>query len=231
VHRRWFVSTRRLQAGRRVIAREERLAEVAVPERDRKLTGRVSGPDVVVWRDENAPMAATAKPFTGKETGMKAVVLADTHLLDSGSTRLPPRAWAELCSADVILHAGDVTGPAFLAQLRQLAPVYAVLGNNDTALTGILAETVELELAGIAVAMVHDSGPRIGREFRLRRRFPTANVVVFGHSHIPWNASGVDGQQLFNPGSPTQRRRQPVHTIGILDLDDGSVRAEIVVVD
>jgi putative phosphoesterase len=162
---------------------------------------------------------------------MRAVVLADTHLLDSGSSRLPPRAWTELRSADVILHAGDVTGPAFLAQLRQLAPVYAVLGNNDTALTGVLAETVEIELAGVAVAVVHDSGPRVGREARLRRRFPTADVVVFGHSHIPWNAPGVNGQLLFNPGSPTQRRRQPAHTIGLLDLDGRTVRAEIVVVD
>ena len=162
---------------------------------------------------------------------MKVVVLADTHVRDGGANRLPARAWAELHSADVILHAGDVTGPALLEQLGNFAPVYAVLGNNDAALATVLAETVEVELAGVAVAMVHDSGPRPGREARLHRRFPAAQVVVFGHSHIPWNAPGVDGQLLFNPGSPTQRRRQPTHTIGVLELDGGVVGAAVVVVD
>jgi uncharacterized protein len=162
---------------------------------------------------------------------MKAVVLADTHVPDGNRSRLPPRAWAELSSADVILHAGDVTGPAFLAQLRSLAPVYAVLGNNDAALSGVLPGTVEVDLAGVAIAMIHDSGSRAGREGRLHRRFPAADVVVFGHSHIPWNARGVDGQLLFNPGSATQRRRQPAHTIGVLELDGGIVRADVVIVD
>jgi putative phosphoesterase len=162
---------------------------------------------------------------------VKAVVLADTHLRDGAPARLPGRAWDELESADVILHAGDITGPAFLGRLRTLAPIYAVLGNNDGALTGILPDTIEVDLAGIAVAIVHDSGPRLGREARLRRRFPAADVVVFGHSHIPWNQSGVGGQLLFNPGSPTQRRRQPSHTIGVLELDDRIARAEILVVD
>jgi putative phosphoesterase len=162
---------------------------------------------------------------------VKAIVLADTHLRDSAPARLPGRAWAELDSADVILHAGDITGPAFLARLRRLAPVYAVLGNNDGGLIGTLPGTIEVDLAGVAVAIVHDSGPRLGREARLRRRFPAADVVVFGHSHIPWNQSGVDGQLLFNPGSPTQRRAQPNHTIGVLELDHGIARAEIVIVD
>ena len=162
---------------------------------------------------------------------MRAVVLADTHLRDSAPARLPRRAWDELDSADVILHAGDITGPAFLARLRTLAPVYAVLGNNDGGLTGTLPDAIEVDLGGVAVAVVHDSGPRLGREARLRRRFPAAEVVVFGHSHIPWNQPGVDGQLLFNPGSPTQRRRQPHHTIGVLELDNGIARAEIVIVD
>jgi putative phosphoesterase len=157
---------------------------------------------------------------------MKVVVLADTHVRDGGATRLPARAWTELASADAILHAGDVVGPRFLAELRTLAPVYAVLGNNDAELAGVLAETVEVHLGGVAVAIVHDSGPRPGREARLHRRFPDADIVVFGHSHIPWNGPGV-----FNPGSATQRRRQPAHTIGVLQLDGGAVRAEIVPVD
>jgi putative phosphoesterase len=161
---------------------------------------------------------------------MRAVVLADTHVSDGRATRLPARAWDELRAADVILHAGDVTGAELLAQLRALAPLHVVRGNNDRALTD-LPETCELELGGVTVALVHDSGARKGREARLQRRFPDADVVVFGHSHIPWNAPGVDGQLLFNPGSPTQRRRQPSRTLGVLDLDAGSVRAEIVTLD
>jgi uncharacterized protein len=96
----------------------------------------------------------------------------------------------------------------------------------------VLPETLELELAGVRVAMLHDSGPARGRERRLHERFPDADVVVFGHSHIPWNAEGVDGQLLFNPGSPTERRRQPHRTVGVLELDAGRVTdARIVVVD
>lgn len=155
---------------------------------------------------------------------MKAVVLADTHVRDTGSTRLPDAAWAEVRTADVLLHAGDVMEPGFLEALRAVAPVHAVLGNNDGALRGVLPETVEVELGGVRVAMIHDSGPRTGREGRLHRRFPDAAVVVFGHSHIPWNEPGLGGQLLFNPGSATQRRRQPHRTLGILDLTRGTIR-------
>jgi uncharacterized protein len=91
---------------------------------------------------------------------------------------------------------------------------------------------VEMELAGVPVAMIHDAGPRKAREGRLHRRFPRAAVVVFGHSHIPWDAPGIDGQWLFNPGSATQRRSQPHRTLGVLELGRGRVvRSEIVVVD
>jgi putative phosphoesterase len=162
---------------------------------------------------------------------MRAVVLADTHVRDAGPTRLPERAWAELRRADVILHAGDVTEPGFLAALRELAPVHAVLGNNDDALRGVLPEELVLDLDGVRVGMIHDSGPKAGREGRMRRRFPDAAVVVFGHSHIPWDAEGIDGQRLFNPGSATQRRSQPNRTLGVLELGPGAVRTEVVVVE
>jgi putative phosphoesterase len=163
---------------------------------------------------------------------MRVVVLADTHVRDSGSTALPSRAWEELTSADVILHAGDVVETGLLEQLRRLAPVHAVLGNNDGSLAGVLPETLTLDIDGVAVAMIHDSGPRAGREGRLRRRFPASDVVVFGHSHIPWDQTGLDGQLLFNPGSATQRRSQTHRTLGILELAKGQVRRhEIVVVD
>jgi putative phosphoesterase len=162
---------------------------------------------------------------------MRALVLADTHIRDSGSTRLPERVWEEVRGADVVLHAGDVVGASFLDELRATAPLHAVLGNNDTALIGVLTETVELDLEGVQVAMVHDSGPRAGREARMHRRFPSADIVVFGHSHIPWNEVGVAGQLLFNPGSPTQRRGRPYRTFGLLEIDAGTVRAEIVRAD
>jgi putative phosphoesterase len=159
---------------------------------------------------------------------MRIAVLADTHIADGSSVRLPERAWEVVRSADVVLHAGDVTGAALLAELRGVRPTYAVLGNNDGVLRGLLPETLELELDGVSIAMVHDSASRLGRENRLHRRFPNARVVVFGHSHIPWNAAGIDGQLLFNPGSATQRRSQPHRTMGVLHVDAGEVRAEVV---
>jgi putative phosphoesterase len=159
-------------------------------------------------------------------------VVADTHLRRGWARRLPDAAVAELAAADVILHAGDLVIPEVLEQLGQLAPVHAVLGNNDTELVGTLDEEVALELEGVRVAMVHDSGPRAGREARLHRRFPDADVVVFGHSHIPWDAAGVDGQWLLNPGSPTERRRQPSKTMATMDLAGGRlVGTRIVVLD
>ena len=158
-------------------------------------------------------------------------MLADTHIRGNGSPRLTSRAWEQVHSADVVLHAGDVVDEDFLLELRAVAPVHAVLGNNDLGLEEVLPETLEVELEGVRLAMVHDSGPARGRESRLHRRFPTARVIVFGHSHIPWNAPGVDGQLLFNPGSATQRRRQPHRTLGVLQLDAGTVQSEIIDVD
>jgi len=158
---------------------------------------------------------------------MRVVVLSDTHLPDGGNRDLPVRAWRELERADVILHGGDVTGAALLASLRERAPVHAVLGNNDHGI--VLAGTLVLDLAVVQVAMIHDSGPRAGREGRMHRRFPHAQLVVFGHSHIPWDAGGLGGQRLLNPGSPTQRRGQPHPTLATVDLDDGRIVATAIV--
>lgn len=160
---------------------------------------------------------------------MRVVVLADTH-----SPRFwkgcPPAVATHLVGADLILHAGDVCSPDVLDELAAFAPVHVVLGNNDgpeVAAWGA-PETLELELAGVRVAMIHDSGPKQGRTLRMRRRFPAADLVVFGHSHIPMDVTG-DGVRIFNPGSPTDKRRQPYRTLGILELDDGKVTwAEIV---
>jgi putative phosphoesterase len=159
-----------------------------------------------------------------------AVVLADTHLRAAGGSQparwLPESVVARLEGADVVLHAGDVLDPSVLERIRDQAggaPLHAVLGNNDVGLEYVLPRTLVLELVGVRIGMVHDSGPRAGREARMRRRFPDCDVVVFGHSHEPIAAPGMDGQLLFNPGSPTQRRRQPVATFGLLHLDHGQV--------
>lgn len=152
----------------------------------------------------------------------RVAVLADTHLR-GGADLLPPAVLAHLRTADVILHAGDVVGRPLLDDLAAIAPTHAVLGNNDHDLVGQLPDRLELELAGVRVAMVHDSGARKARPGRLRRWFPDADLVVFGHSHDPADEEGVDGQRLFNPGSPTQRRRQPHRSMGILDLADGQI--------
>lgn len=156
------------------------------------------------------------------------VVISDTHIHRGGARRLPDAAYAHLERADVILHAGDVVTGHVLDELRGFAPVHAVLGNNDHELVGLLPEVLEVDIDGVRVGMVHDSGDAAGRARRLRRMFPDTDVVVFGHSHIPWLEPGVDGQLLVNPGSPTERRRQPVHTLATLDVEDGRVVASAI---
>ena len=162
---------------------------------------------------------------------VQVVVLADTHAPRRWRACPPPVA-AQARKADLILHAGDVCTAPVLTELAQYAPVTAVLGNNDgpdVAEWGA-PRTAELDLDGLKVSMVHDSGAAGGRLTRLRRRFPGADLVVFGHSHIPMDhAEG--GQRIFNPGSPTDRRRQPRGTVGLLDIADGHlVQAQIVAV-
>jgi putative phosphoesterase len=152
---------------------------------------------------------------------VRAVVLADTHA-PRRWRQCPPGVAEHLRGADLILHAGDVCTAGVLDELAGYAPVRAVRGNNDgpdVAAWGA-PETQELNLAGLAVAMVHDSGPAPGRHARLHRRFPAARLVLFGHSHIPLDQDG-DGVRIFNPGSPTDRRRQPQGTFGLLHIDDG----------
>lgn len=159
---------------------------------------------------------------------MRVVVLADTHVRPGGSRHLPAVVVDEVAQADLVLHAGDVLTGDLLDELAALAPTHAVLGNNDTALVGTLPETLELELDGVRVAMIHDSGAAKGRQRRMRRRFPDADLVVFGHSHAPLDAEGVDGQRLLNPGSPIERRRAPTHTVAVVVVDGTELSVEIV---
>jgi uncharacterized protein len=151
------------------------------------------------------------------------VALADTHAPRRWKT-CPPAVAAWLRRADAILHAGDVCTAAVLDELAQYAPVQAVVGNNDgpdVAAWGALP-TLETELAGLRVAMIHDSGAASGRLRRMRTAFPDTDLVVFGHSHIPLDAAD-GGFRIFNPGSPTDRRRQPQGTFGVLEIDSGAL--------
>jgi putative phosphoesterase len=150
-------------------------------------------------------------------------VLADTHLKMSVDERFPPALLDELERAELILHAGDVTTAAALESLHAYAPLIAVLGNNDDALVGVLEPVQEFSIEGVAVAMIHDSGPTAGRPKRMRHRFPTADLVVYGHSHVPDDSLGLEGQRLFNPGSPTTRRAQPYCTYGVIEIEAGLI--------
>ncbi|HEX4659346.1 MAG TPA: metallophosphoesterase family protein [Streptosporangiaceae bacterium] len=160
---------------------------------------------------------------------MRVVALADTHAPRRWKS-CPPLVAGQLRRADVILHAGDVCTAAVLEELSDYAPVLAVLGNNDgpdVARWGA-PETLQTDLDGLRVAMLHDSGPAPGRLRRLRRRFPGAGLVVFGHSHIPLDEAG-EGIRIVNPGSPTDRRRQPHGTVAVLRIESGQlVEAAIV---
>lgn len=152
---------------------------------------------------------------------MRVVVLADTHAPRRWRT-CPPRVAVLLRGADLILHAGDVCTPSVLDELATFAPVHVVLGNNDgpdVAAWGA-PESLELDLGGLRVGMIHDAGAAAGRPARMRRRFPDADLVVYGHSHIPLDLT-ENGLRIFNPGSPTDRRRQPQGTVGVLRIVDG----------
>jgi putative phosphoesterase len=158
-------------------------------------------------------------------------VISDTHL-PRGARRLPDACVERLKQADAIVHAGDLMELEVLERLQALGPpVHAVRGNVDSwALQMRLPQLRTVELEGVRIGMVHDAGPATGRLERMRKRFPDADAVVFGHSHIPLHEE-QDGFQIFNPGSPTDRRRQPKHTMGLASIDDGRLTFELIVLD
>lgn len=154
---------------------------------------------------------------------MRIALLSDTHAPRYWKG-CPPAVAVQLAQADLILHAGDVCTPDVLDELSSWAPVLCVRGNNDgpdIAAWGA-PEVLHTVVAGVRLSMVHDAGPATGRLRRARRRFPDADVVIFGHSHIPWHEHDAQtGLHLINPGSPTDKRRQPVASMALLDVSDG----------
>jgi uncharacterized protein len=158
-------------------------------------------------------------------------VISDTHL-PRGRRRLPDACLERLAAADLILHAGDLVTVATLEAIEALGPpVLAVHGNVDCLeLRRRLPAERVVEAGGARIGMVHDAGPARGRLARLRARFPGAVAGVFGHSHIPLHEA-EGGFQIFNPGSPTDRRRQPAHTMGVAEAVDGRVSFRLLALD
>jgi putative phosphoesterase len=157
-------------------------------------------------------------------------IISDTHL-PRGARRLPHPCVERIAAADLLLHAGDFVTVEVLRELEAIGPpLAAVHGNVDSAeLRRLLPAERVVEGEGARIGLVHDAGPRNGRLERMRRRFAgRADAVVFGHSHLPLHECADDGFQIFNPGSPTERRRAPAHTMGLARVDAGGLTFELV---
>jgi len=153
---------------------------------------------------------------------LRLLVLADTHL-PKRARELPAQLWAAVDAADVVVHAGDWVDLSLLDELEERAArLIGVHGNNDHGeLRRRLPEVAYAELGGVRLGVVHETGPAAGREERCSTRFPDLDVLVFGHSHIPWDTTTSTGLRLLNPGSPTDRRRQPFATYMTGTVRDG----------
>ena len=161
---------------------------------------------------------------------MLIAVISDTHM-PRGGRRLPDACVERIAAADLLLHAGDFSTLDVLRELEAIGPpVVGVHGNVDSAdIRRLLPEERVVEAQGARIAMTHDAGPRTGRLDRMRRRFgDRADVVAFGHSHLPLHEQDPDGFQILNPGSPTERRRAPAHTMGLIRVADGLATCEII---
>jgi putative phosphoesterase len=155
----------------------------------------------------------------------RLLLLADTHL-PKRARALAPAVWAAVEEADLVIHAGDWVDVALLDELQGRARrLLGVWGNNDGAeLRARLPEVARETVEGIRIAVVHETGSSVGREARCEAAYPDTDLLVFGHSHIPWDTVTPNGLRLLNPGSPTDRRRQPVCTMMTAVADDGALR-------
>ncbi len=156
---------------------------------------------------------------------MRLLLIADTHV-PKRARDLPARVWDEVAQADVVIHAGDWVAPDLLDGLEARATrLIACWGNNDgDALRERLPERADATLAGVRFTVVHETGASSGREARMSRLYPDSDVLVFGHSHIPWDTTTSTGLRLLNPGSPTDRRRQPFCTYMTAVVDGGALK-------
>jgi putative phosphoesterase len=162
---------------------------------------------------------------------VEIAIISDTHM-PRGGRRLPDECVARLRRADLIVHGGDLMALSVLRELESYGRVVAVHGNvDDPELRGALPASTVVEVDTAALGVVHDAGPARGRMARLRAWFPDADAVVFGHSHIPLHERAPDGFQIFNPGSPTERRRSPRHTMGLAQVRGGEVSFELLALD
>lgn len=154
------------------------------------------------------------------------LIVADTHV-PARARDLPEQVWREVDRADVVVHAGDWVEVGLLDRMeRRAARLVGVYGNNDgPALRARLPEVARVELAGVRMGVVHETGAARGREERCARAYPGLDVLVFGHSHIPWDTVAASGLRLLNPGSPTDRRRQPHCTYLTAQARDGALHA------
>ena len=157
---------------------------------------------------------------------MRVLIVADTHV-PTRARDLPQQLWQEVDRADVVVHAGDWVQVPLLDSLQQRANrLIGVYGNNDgPALRARLPEVARAELDGLRLGVVHETGAARGREQRCAQRYPDLDVLVFGHSHIPWDSVAPSGLRLLNPGSPTDRRRQPHCTYLTATIEDGALHA------
>jgi len=155
---------------------------------------------------------------------VKLLVISDTHV-PARARDLPAELWRAVDDADLVIHAGDWVDVALLDTLSaRSAALLGVYGNNDgPALRARLPEVARLSVQGVRLAVVHETGPAARREERCAARYPGVDVLVFGHSHIPWDSVAANGMRLLNPGSPTDRRRQPAGTYLTAAIDDGAL--------
>ena len=154
----------------------------------------------------------------------RLLLISDTHI-PGRARRLPDVLLREADAADLVIHAGDWVAASVLDELERHADVLGVCGNNDGPdLRGRLPEVARRTIDGVRFAVVHETGAAARRQVRMDAAYPDVDVLVFGHSHIPWETVTPLGMRLLNPGSPTDRRRQPVHTMMIAVADDGELR-------